>query len=358
MRLMVAFPGHAIATIDCAKGLENGLRAAGHEVTGFYYHARLAFYDVAIDAWKERNPGFKAGQGEKFLLASEPIAIEAIDFLPDAVIIVNGMALHQRANFLLDRLGIPLFLLCTESPYRDWEHLAFAKQGYYSGVFVNDRVSLDFMREKSGLPVCYLPHSFDPDRHYPQKVGSEYQSDVYFFGTWWPERRELLEPLKERANGYKFDIDGATLNLPKDGIPNVTNEMANVIPNDELVRHYCGAKIALNHHRTIIGVGSDGEALHVGEAYSLGPRAYEIAACGAFQLSDDKRAELRDVFGDSVATYSGAGDLAAKIEYYLTHTAEREEMAAESLERVQNCSFQRRAEEIVVPFIQSVLNKE
>src|SRR4030065_2583401 len=99
--------------------------------------------------------------------------------------------------------------------------------------------------------------------------------------------------------------------------------MPPLVDNAELIKYYCGTKIALNHHRTIVGKDSRGEELHIDQAYSLGPRAYEIAACGAFQLCDDTRPELQEVFGDSVATYRDGGDLRDKIAYYLSHDDER-----------------------------------
>jgi len=97
----------------------------------------------------------------------------------------------------------------------------------------------------------------------------------------------------------------------------------------------------------------DGQEVHLA-GWSLGPRAYEIAACGAFQLSDE-RPELREIFGDAVATYVDGADLRRKVDYYLTHEGEREEMALEALDLVQSCSFEDRAEQILLPTIKEVL---
>jgi len=100
----------------------------------------------------------------------------------------------------------------------------------------------------------------------------------------------------------------------------------------------------------------DGEQVYLDrhEAQSLGPRAYEIAACGAFQLCDDKRTELWSVFGDSVATYSDADDLRDQVTYYLKHDRERQEMAQEARARVEGCTFQDRAREIVIPALKTI----
>ena len=133
----------------------------------------------------------------------------------------------------------------------------------------------------------------------------------------------------------------------------MNGRIADALDNEELASRYAQTKIALNHHRTIISGGDEGEKhIERNQAYSLGPRAYEIAACGAFQLCDDTRPEIFEVFGDSVATYSGADDLKNKVDYYLTHESERREMAAVSHERVQGCSFVDRAAEVVIPAIE------
>src|SRR4030065_2941425 len=99
-------------------------------------------------------------------------------------------------------------------------------------------------------------------------------------------------------------------------------ETPRLLEHAELVRNYCGTKIRLNHRRTIVGKDSAGEELHIDEAHSLGPRAYEIAACGAFQLCDGTRPELQETVGDSVATYKDGQERLAKDEYYLRHEDE------------------------------------
>jgi spore maturation protein CgeB len=103
-----------------------------------------------------------------------------------------------------------------------------------------------------------------------------------------------------------------------------------------------------------VGV-KDGHEVHVEEAYSLGPRAFEIAACGAFQLCDDTRAELDEIFKGSVPTYSGPDELRAKAQYFMTHDQDRRDLAWESYQRVQGCAFVNRAQEIVLPALERIL---
>jgi spore maturation protein CgeB len=121
--------------------------------------------------------------------------------------------------------------------------------------------------------------------------------------------------------------------------------------------YYAGTKIAINHTRTVKGKSENGKDIHIRrrEAWSLGPRPYEIAACGTFMLSDNRRPELKKVFGKTVPTYKNGRDLVKKIDYYLTHADERLDLSIAALERVANCTFEDRARQILVPLIEEVI---
>lgn len=332
MRIMVVYPGHLFSTWDVARGYEQALRLQGHDVSRFDYHTRLSFYMVSLQAWEDVNAGFEAKQNDAALLASEALAVEVIDRVPDVVLVVCGLNLHRRAYDLLHRLGVPVVLLTTEAPYADDMHARIIQQGHVAATLVNER--------SSDLPgrVEYLPHSYNPRSHWPRRVMGT-GPDVYFFGTLWPERAALFAPLMGRP---RVDIGG---------VQAAGDESPAWRGNDVLARAYAAARVNLNHHRTI---RADGEG-HVQGAWSLGPRAYEIAACGGFQLCDDTRGELADIFGDTVPTYRDTDDLMGLVDYYLTHEAERQETAAAAREAVAGCTFDNRAANIVEPLLLEVI---
>lgn len=350
MRILIAYPGHSHCTIDVASGYNKALRALGHEVSVFNYHSFLAFYKEALEYWRERNPAFDPNPNAYMVLASERVIVDVVDFVPDVVLIVSGFALNRRAYELIHRLRVPMALLLTESPYADEVQRLICENGHIAVAFTNDKCSLPILPGN----VHYLPHSFDPERHYPQEVNSKYQTDVYFHGTLWPERERLFSVIEEvlpRAVTKARGIEPYATSTE-----DIEAALANYEDNDELARYYCGTKIALNHHRTFVGIMADGDHRHIDVTpHSLGPRAYEIAACGAFQLCDDTRPELDEVFGDSVAAYHGRADLGEHLRYWLDHPAERQARAAESLRRVQDCTFEKRARDIVIPALQEIV---
>lgn len=341
MRISLIYPGETWSTFDVARGYEIALRALGHEVSAFDYHTQLAFYHQYL-GWLSREKGMAFPPDAAGVLASERVAIEVIDQLPDVILIVKGMNLHRRGYELLYRLGIPRALILTECPYNDDEQWTILAKGHIDLAFVNDKASAGSL-QSTGVRLVYLPHSFDPQRHCKQAVGPELQTDVFFHGTIWPERAALFAQLDLGA--YKARISGVRMGSDRETVAD------QVVDNDELALWYSGARIVLNPHRT---VKSAGDHIAAGDAWSMGPRTYEVAACGAFQITDERR-ELHEVFGDCVPTYTDASDLQRKIEYYLAHDDERQAMADEAHHRVQQCTFVGRAREILIPAIEEVL---
>ena len=340
MRILLIYPGATWSPYDVATGYAAAFRALGHQVISFDYHTQYKFYQQYL-GWLSEHHGASFPREAAVVLASERVAIAILDMQPDVIVNVMGIALHRRAYIHAAILGVPMAVILTESPYMDDFHAEMIHKGYVKLAFANDRVSVEPLTEATGVDVRYLPHSFDPARHYPHQVGKEFQSDVFFYGTLWPARQELFGQLDLGA----YDAHVAGTDFSK-----TSNEDPQIVSNDDMALWYSGTKVALNSHRIEKYKGGV-----VDGAYSLGPRAFEIAACGAFQLCDDTRPELAEVFGDSVATYRDAGDLQDKIVYYLAHDTERQAMAAESLRRVQPCSFLNRAREIVMPALEQML---
>jgi spore maturation protein CgeB len=351
MRILLAWPGHSHSTADVADGYEKAFKNLGHEVRNFDYHNRMAFYAEALHHFDKINRGFRRRNSDTLIMASESIILEAVEFVPDVVVIVNGMNLHRRAFDLLKQLRLPVVLLLTESPYLDEWQSKIAIKGHAAGLLTNDRNSIEVLSADTGLPIEYLPHSYDPDKHRPRPPDDYFQTDIFFHGTLFPERMETFLPLGELLDDYKIHIDGIIL----DGEHEIDEN--DLMDNREMAFYYANAKVVLNKHRTIIEGWEKGER-HIGidEAYSIGPRPYEAAACGAFQVSDSTRPELHDVFNGHIPTYRDGAELLEMVKYYLIHDEEREAKATAAKEAVQNCTFENRAKDILIPFLTEVTN--
>ena len=340
MRILIAYPGPTHSTYDVTAGYEKALRALGHTVYGYPYHKWLNFYGISLKHWEEVYPGYVHNSNDTALHSSEKLIIAACEFVPEVVLIVSGTVLHAHAYKLLHNLNLPILLLLTESPYEDAVQAKIVDGGKPFHTFTNERLSVERL-SVNGASVSYLPHSYDPDVHRPMETNSEHASDVFFHGTLWAERAELFNPLQRLPYNVRFS--GVSVARMKDG------EGA-LIDNENMAKLYNGAAICLNHHRTT-KLLAEGEHIESGEAQSIGPRAYEIAACGAFQLCDDTRPELWEVFGHSVPTYTDAADLVTRIEYFMGQPLERRRMADLARLRVQGCTFENRVQEFIEPVL-------
>lgn len=342
MRILIAYPGPAHSTYDVAAGYEKALRSLGHDVYGYPYHKWLGFYHETLTHWASVNDGYTFSRPDVALHSSEHLVIAAVEFKPDVVLIVSGSMLHGHACELIHNLSIPAVLLLTESPYEDELQASIARGGHIAHTFTNERLSVAALAALGvEKPVTYLPHSFDPDVHRPTNENG-YSCDVFFHGTMWPERKLLLDGLAD----LPFDVRLSGVALMH------ADESSVLVDNAELALCYNGAEICINHHRRF--ASRPGEYIPAQAAESIGPRAYEIAACGAFQLCDDTRPELVELFGHAVPTYADADDLRARIEYFMERPDERRELASLARERVHGCAFIDRAREFVEPVLRGL----
>jgi len=340
VKILLVYPGQVCSTYDVALGYHEILSSLGHQVYPYNFHDWLEYHEGALNYWSQANPHFSYDGKEVFnirsLLASEYLVIKVIEFQPDVILIVHGLLIHPRTYDMLNKLDFPKAVILTECPYIDDRQKRMLEAAKFDHIFVNDRLSVGII---SG-DTTYLPHSYSRFRHRPGRPHTEYATDVYFHGTWFEERAAMFNGLN--FNGHNARIVGV-------GWEPGVGDTQDGSPNAELIKYYQSTRIALNSHRMTTVVESEEKI----QGESIGPRAYEISACGAFQLCDDTRPELQEIFGDSVATYHNAEDLQAKIDYFLMHEDERLDMAREALNRVQPCSFYNRAAEIVLPILET-----
>jgi hypothetical protein len=145
--------------------------------------------------------------------------------------------------------------------------------------------------------------------------------DVVFVGTGFPERIALLEAVD--WTGIDLGLYGNWESLREDS-PIKKFVRSGTISNGHATSLYKRSKICLNLYRTTTDFS--GGPLTI-QPESLNPRAYELAASGAFTLSE-ARAEVSEHFGDLVPTFSDATQLGMLIRHWLADDAGRSSVAA------------------------------
>jgi len=335
-RIFLVYPGHSFSTIDVARGWQGALRRAGFEVPHLNHHHNIAFYRFACLTWEKNNPDFKHKFEDILWLTANDVIAKAVELMPlDLVIIVTGLLIHPKAYEGLRKIGLPIALILTESPYSDYTQGELAKM--VDITFTNDKASVEYLSQF--CPTYYLPHSWDPERHYPREVGEEYHHDVFFLGTLYDVREKLFKGVD--WTGIDAHIEGTKLKELPDRM-----QIEGAMKNDEVLKHYAGSKIVLNPHKD--------KALTV-QPYSLGPRTFEAAACGAFQIISNNRAETKEVFGDILPVFDGPAELQELIHYFLEHDDERKERARLARACIAEFTFDHRLERIFLPTIKEVL---
>lgn len=343
MRILVIHPGDGFSTSDVYDGLVWGLKQhPGVTVYEYPLLDELEQVDLMRLALEERctAAGTPAPPLDVFAYAARGIPGVCMAFGVTHVIAVTGGKLPYTIPLTLRKGGIHTTLLCTESPYltatREQHDAAV-----YDTVFTNERRAVPlFLRNAPGT-VHYLPHAYHPQRHTPTGP-TEAPADVRFVGTLFPERKALFDGAD--FTGLTWDCRGVDLDRSLD----IQTAWGQITPNQRTAALYRSASIVLNHHRTVRMPGDDAH-IAATEAESLGPRAYEIAACEAFQLCDNSRPELDEVFGGTVPTYRAgdAADLARQVRHYHALPGVREQLARAAREAVAPHHWGARAEQIL-----------
>lgn len=326
--ILLAYPAHFTSTVDVARGWERALSEVGHDVWRFDYAARLLFYQEALSGWKGRNPSFAFTEEDKRYLASRAGVADVVESGCDLVLVVDGLSLHPAFYRGVRKLGLPLALLLTECPYLDKEINEMCMAVEPDAVFVNDLNSVGKFPNAE-----YLPQSCDPAVHYGDP-GAERPVDVAFVGTLYPERKPFI--MQEwGAIHYTFVAPEMQPEGQRWG-------------NDKVAGLYRRSKIVVNLNRTVRYAGRP-DHLGDGEAWSIGARAYESAACGALSLSEEGRGELTRVFGESAVTFRTPQELREQVRHFLSADEERLRLAREQQDAVRNCTFSSRAKRTVNP---------
>jgi spore maturation protein CgeB len=209
--------------------------------------------------------------------------------------------------------------------------------GLVDGCWTNERSAVPAFRT-ANPNSGYLPHGWHPERHTVNAPMLEVPShDVVFVGSGFPERIDWFNAID--WTGIDLGLYGTWkgLGLKKQVRQAIRGDQVNNLLASALYRK---AKIGLNLYRT-----RNQQRLRVtGE--SLSPRAYELAACGAFHLSDF-RPEVAEVFGDRVPTFRTPAEASVLIRSWLANDEQRWVTAGQLPACVAEASWVQRASTVL-----------
>jgi spore maturation protein CgeB len=180
--------------------------------------------------------------------------------------------------------------------------------------FFKDPYLAETLREKLGLNAHYLPEACNPLWHRRVELTEaerrKYGCDLCTASNMYYYRARTLEPFKD----YDLKIWGAS--YPRwMASPLRANYPGIYVAELEKAKAFNAAKVVLN-------------TMHYAEIEGVNCRLFEAAGCGAFQIADRKPAlaELLEPERE-VVTFRTRQELKEKVDYYLAHPEERQEIA-------------------------------
>lgn len=213
----------------------------------------------------------------------------------------------------------------------NYRHLTYWQQmagGFDFWFVIQQAACMDALRHAGAKQVHYLPMAADPSVHRPLILTptekAEFGADVSFVGAGYANRREILPQLITPEWAFKVwgnEWDGA------DALAGVLQRRGARIDTDACMKVFNASTVNLNLH-SHTGRGLDPNADFVN------PRTFELAACGAYQVVD-QRLLLGDLFTqEEIATFDRVEQLPDRIRASLKESERRTAMSHAARRRV------------------------
>ena len=321
--------GHHAESVDCEKFAEG-------------------FFSIKKVTKNRVNEEALASQFAHFM--GQFIAAKAADFNPDLILALAQAPLTPESISTLKKLNIPIAFWFVEDfrTLKYWRDVAPFYDYFFTlqrGEFIGELLSIGAKNS------YYLPQGCLPSVHKEINLSrddiDQYSADISFMGAGYYNRVQSFP----RLLNHDFKIWGTEWALESLVGSRVQNKNKR-IDSFDIVKIYNAGKINLNLHSSTSheGVNPVGDFVN--------PRTFEIAACGGFQLVDE-RSELADLMapGIEVATFDSIDDLGKKVNYYLKYEDEARSIAAKGKTKVlKEHTIQHRMHEMLTHVFMDSLN--
>jgi spore maturation protein CgeB len=292
-----------------AKRIAETLKSMGHAVlpvedTPKYRHMTMAW----IRTWNIVEKSFPS-----LLRRHQRGVIRAIEaFQPNLVVITSGNYAPQIIHEMRR---------ASEAKLVAWypDHLAnlgrqYLLAGDLDAWFFKGRYMVETFRAMLGLNAHYLPEACQPVWHRRVELSEadrrKYGCDLCTASNMYYYRARMLEIF----DAYDLKIWGAS--YPGYLVSPLRAHYPGIyVAEGEKAKAFNAAKIVLN-------------TMHYAEIESVNQRLFEATGCGAFVITDWNPA-LPELFEPEreVVTFGTRQELKEKVDYYLAHPKERQEIA-------------------------------
>lgn len=267
---------------------------------------------------------------------------------PDLFLVFHGFCnpIPKSTIEAIRDMGIKTVIWFTDDPY--YTDLTKTLAPWYEHVFTQEINCISYYHDIGCNSVHYVPLAVNEKIFFPKSVELQYQTDILFVGVAFDNRIRLFDSIAQYLLKKNVRIIGPwwermhNYYLLKDKIELVWKSP------EETANYYRGAKIVINLHREHNDSANNQNSKNI-NAISINPRTLEVAACGAFQLTDERPGlSCFYTVGKDIDIYHSSEELVQKIDYYLTHEHIRETLAKNALVKTtKENTFKNRVEQLL-----------
>lgn len=262
-------------------------------------------------------------------LISEMVLAACSRETPDILLALAQAPVSINALERLKRSGVTTAFWFVE----DYRHMDYWKAYAPCYDFYFTIQKDGFFRKLDALGLNnyhYLPMAADPDIHCPMLISAsekaEYGSVLSFMGAGYHNRQIMFSKIKNcdfKIWGNSWDPEHETWKF--------VQKNGQRVGTDEIVKIFNASEINLNLHSYAYDSGINPEGDFVN------PRTFEIAACGGFQLVDD-RSYLKELFtlGEEIVCFHSESELFQLIRDCLANPEMRKRVSEKARQRVLN----------------------
>ncbi|WP_333873881.1 glycosyltransferase family protein [Methylobacter sp.] len=221
-------------------------------------------------------------------------------------------------------------LWVTEDPYEN--SINQVNADLFDLIFTNNSSSVNTYGQKGR----HLPFAASPYIHFHEtrfEQNDDFLYDLFFVGTAWPNRVEFIKRLQSSLAGLKVKIAlPYNPHIPAPKLNMAPSAYLWKTPNSEFAKFSNRSRVTLTLHRDFSASGN------ISAAQTPGPRLFEVALAGGFQLIDMSLPEVTEYFDEDTqfAGFHTPEECIEKLKFFLSNPDKRIAIAKAAQERALN----------------------
>ncbi|MGX5629193.1 CgeB family protein [Bacillus thuringiensis] len=272
----------------------------------------------------------------------------ALKMKPDIIIVLQGLSeIITNQIVYLQQIGFMTAIWLTDDPY----YIDYTKKvvPFYNFVFTQDYGAIEIYKKLGCANAFYLPLAVDQSIFQPNKKSSSYKYEICFMGTAFDNRLDFIDKVSNYLAKKNTIIVGNNWDKLKNY--SILKDKIKLLPiavYEDTANYYTEAKINLNLHRSNTDTTFNSNSENI-IAQSINNRTFEIAAHGAFQLTDF-RPNLTDLYtpGADLDTFHSPEEFIQKTEFYLNNEYKRNKIAIKGLQHtLQHHTYEKRIPQLL-----------